>query len=270
MSLILQMTKHSYPCSPERLSPKLKTFFPLLLVFWLTAQAGGCASFQPLVSNFNIVSVADENQLSQQMSAEIAKTMTLVTDPALTAQVTRVGNKLVGALPAKQFNYRFYVVQDASPNAFTIPGAGIYVHTGLFKLATSEGEVAGVLAHEIGHAYERHPAKGLSRAYGLDYLSGLLFKQNKNQLQDLAVKFAKGGILTSYGRGDESEADDIAFDLLKKAGYSPDGLILFFKKLERISQSGTTPAFLRSHPPTPERIKRLENLKLQTARVPKV
>lgn len=242
----------------------------LFLTLFLALQSAGCASIQPLVSNFNIVSIEDENQLSQKMSAEITKSMTLVTDSALNAQVTKIGNKLVSALPSKQFNYRFYVVQDASPNAFTIPGAGIYVHTGLFKLATSEGELAGVLAHEIGHAYERHPAKGLSRSYGLEYLSGLLFKQNKNQLQELALKFAKGGILTSYGRGDEREADDIAFDLLTKAGYSPDGLIIFFRKLQQISKGGNTPAFLSSHPPTPERIQRLESLKLQTTHVSKV
>jgi predicted Zn-dependent protease len=243
---------------------KRNTFYALLFLI-ASLQTGGCASLQPLVSDFNIVSVEEENQLSQKMSGEIAKSMTLVTDPALNAQVTKVGNKLVNALPSKQFTYRFYVVQDASPNAFTIPGGGIYVHTGLFKLASSEGELAGVLAHEIGHAYERHPAKGLSRSYGLETLSGMLLKQNKNQLQQAALKIAKGGILSSYGRGDETEADDIAFDLLKKAGYSPDGLILFFKKLQQISQSGKTPAFLSSHPPTPDRIKRLENLKLQTA-----
>lgn len=236
----------------------------------LILLSSGCASIEPLVSDFNIVSVEEENQLSQRMSVEIARSMTIVADPALNAQVNKVGNKLVNALPLKQFHYRFYVVQDASPNAFTIPGAGIYVHTGLFKLAASEGELAGVLAHEIGHAYERHPAKGLSRSYSLDYLSGLLFKQNKNQLQALTLNYAKGGILTSYGRGDETEADDIAFDLLNKAGYSPDGLILFFKKLLQISKSGSTPAFLSSHPPTPDRIKRLENLKLQTGRISKV
>jgi len=248
----------------------IKRSFSYLFVLLGMFHLSGCAALQPFVSDFNIVSIEEENQLGQKMSSEIAKSMTLVTDPALNAQVNKVGNKLVNALPSKEFSYRFYVVQDASPNAFTIPGAGIYVHTGLFKLASSEGELAGVLAHEIGHAYERHPAKGLSRSYGLETLSGMLLKKNKGQLQQAALKIAQGGILSSYGRGDETEADDIAFDLLKKAGYSPDGLILFFKKLQQISQSGKTPAFLSSHPPTPDRIKRLENLKLQAAHVSKV
>ncbi len=268
MPMISAMPNTDFPGLPARQQFGGQSIRLFLLL--LPLALSGCAALQPLVSDFNIVSVDEENQLSQKMSAEIAKSMKLSADATLNQKVNTVGNKLVAALPSKQFNYRFYVVEEPSPNAFTIPGAGIYVHTGLFKLATSEGELAGVLAHEIGHAYERHPAKGISRQYGLEYVSGLLFKQNKNQLQQLALNYAKGGILNKYGRGDEREADDIAFDLLRKSGYSPDGLILFFKKLQQISKGSGVPEFLSSHPPTPERIERLEQLKLQTTHVSRV
>ncbi len=234
----------------------------------LTVSLGllsGCATVQPLIRDFNIVSLQDETALGQKMSAEVAASMPLVSDPALNQKVNAIGSRLVAALPSKPFDYHFYVVKDPSPNAFTIPGGRIYIHTGLLQFADDEEELAGVMAHEIGHAQRRHPAKGLSRTYGLDYLSGLLFKENKNQLQQMTLSFAKGTLLKSYGREDEREADEVGFYLMQRAGYSPDGLIRFFKKLAKVSSGGPLPAFLSTHPPTPERIQRLEGLRSQNA-----
>ena len=124
--------------------------------------------------------------------------------------------------------------------------------------------LAGVIAHEIGHAYDRHPAKGISRQYGISFLETLALKNNQSQIKELTMKLANQGILTKYGRDDENESDAIAYDLLKKSGYSEDGLLLFFKKLVKIQGSGGIP-FLSTHPPTSERIARVEQLKAADA-----
>ena len=246
---------------------RLRLGLSLCLVF----LASGCATLQPLIHDFNIVPLDQEKQLGQTMVKQIGAAKQLVSDPAPNQTVNRIGQKLVSALPSKEFDYKFYVVQDASPNAFTIPGGTIYVHTGLLNFVDSEDELAGVLAHELGHAYERHPAKGLSRSYGLDYLSSLVLKENKSKLKNMALQIAGGGILNKYGRDDENEADEIGYRLMSRAGYSPDGMILFFKKLERLSGSNGLPAFLSTHPATPERIRRLEALKTlpQSAQSPR-
>ncbi len=221
----------------------------------------GCAGISPLVEDFNVISVAQEQEMSTQMAAEISKQMTISNDPVLNQQVNQIGQRLVAALPDKQFNYEFRVVQDASPNAFTIPGAKIYVHTGLFKFVSDQNELAGVLAHEIGHAYERHPAKGMSRYIGVQTLSQLLFKDQQNRLGNIAINIAQNGALMKYGRDDEREADELGFYLLKRAGYNPpDGLRRFLIKLDQLAKSGSGPSFLSSHPPTPERIARLQAL----------
>ncbi len=242
---------------------KINTLRPLLLAApFILFQ--GCAALNPLVQDINVIPVAEENSASKQMEGEIAKQMVLVSDPAANQRVSSIGQKLVAALPKKQFNYRFFVIQDNSPNAFTIPGGAIYVHTGLLAFATSDDELAGVLGHEIGHAYERHPAKGMTRSLGAEYISKMLLKGNNNLAAKAALQFASGGVLNKYGRDDEREADDIGYYLIRRTGYSPDGLLRFMKKLQLVSND-TTPVFFRSHPPTAERVARLEALIKQPA-----
>ena len=243
----------------------MRRFFILMTVFVLIP---GCAYVNPLVEDFNIISIPQERTLGEQSAAEVAKQMTIVTDPALTSRVRKIGSRLVAALPDRQFDYAFSVVQDNTPNAFTIPGGKIYVHTGLLKFAGDDDELAGVIAHEVGHAYDRHPAKGMSRAYGVDYLSKLIFKGSQSQLKTLALQFAAGGLLSHYSRDEELRADSIGYQLAVKAGYRTDGLIRFFKKLMTLESKGTSIPFLASHPPTPERIARLQAMSQQGIAVP--
>ena len=235
-------------------------------VFALFFVLGGCAYLEPLVQDFNIISVSEERQLGQQFAEQISKEMVLVEDPQFTGPVRRIGSQLVAVLPHRDFDYHFYVVKDASPNAFTIPGGSIYVHTGLFKLVGDDSELAGVLGHEIGHAYERHPAKAMSRSYGADFLTNLLLgSKNNNQIRSAALQIAKGGILTRYSREEELVADEVGYHLIRRAGYPGDGLVRFLKKLQ---SQGSGLSILSTHPPTPERVARLEALQRQDQNIP--
>ncbi len=230
------------------------------LIFLLILMPS-CAYVQPWVEEFNVISVPAEIQIGQQAAAEVSKQMTLSQDPYLNQRVQNLGQRLVNALPHRDYAYEFHVVVDKSPNAFTIPGGKIYVHTGLINFAQSDDELAGVIAHEIGHAYQRHPAKGLLRQYGVDALTQLLFRGNQNQLQAVAVQIAQGGILNYYGRQEEFEADEAGFYILQRSGMRTDGLRTFFTRLQSLErQGGSRFAFLSTHPPTPERIARLQQL----------
>ncbi len=229
---------------------------------WICLAAlTGCAYLEPFVQDLNVISVPQEQEIGKQLEIEIAKEMKVLDDSPPLDYVNTIGQRLVASLPKRDFDYRFHVVEDKNPNAFTIPGGVIYVHTGLIDFAEDDSEIAGVLAHELGHAYERHPAKGLSRAYGVEYLSKLIFKDDANgQLKSLALGLAKGGLLSKYGRQDEYEADEVGYFLVKKAGYPTSGLLRFLRKIMKLEGSGGRPlAFLSSHPPTPERIARLES-----------
>ena len=231
-----------------------KNFLWLSLILF-----SGCAAVAPVVQNFNIISVEDEKKIGVEVRQEISKEMVIVNDPGMNNRVRSLGQRIVQALPRRDFDYQFYVVKEDSPNAFTIPGGAIYVHTGLLKFA-DDNELAGVLSHELGHAYARHPAKGLSRAYGVEYLTSLLFKGQPSGFQGIALQLAKGGVLLKYSREDEYQADELGYTFLRRAGMPTSGLLTFFRKLQNLQRGGVAIPFLSSHPPTPDRIARLEAL----------
>ncbi len=185
----------------------MRKLFIVLMLIGFT----GCETLSPYVQDFNIVSVQDETKMGQMLQAEVAKEMQLVSTASQVNRVNAIGQRLAQALPQQIFQHKFYVVKDDTPNAFTIPGGTIYVHTGLLNLVKSDDELAGVMAHELGHAYERHPAKSVSRAYGLDYISQLLFKNQTSNFRKITLQIVKGGVLTNYSREDEREADELGF-----------------------------------------------------------
>lgn len=226
-------------------------------IYWGLILFSGCAYLSPAVENFNFVSVQEETQIGAQMAATVSKQMKLIEGPS-TDRVRAIGSRLISQLPSQSFAYHFYVADDKTPNAFTIPGGTIYVHTGLLSFVDDENQLAGVIAHEIGHAWARHPARSISRQYGLDYLSGLLFPENQQKVKALALNLASTGFLMHYSRADELQADTIGFDLLKRAGFQSDGLLRFLKKIQTLEKSGSSLSFFASHPPTPERVARLE------------
>lgn len=228
---------------------------------------GGCAYLNPVIQEFNIVSVEEEKAIGDQVAKEVAKEMQIVSDPEPNLRVRSLGERLEAVLPQHPFDYQFYVVNNQTPNAFTIPGGSIYVHTGLLKFVDDDNQLAGILAHEMGHMYERHPAKSLSRAYGIERLSNLIFKGNQQkQFRDIALGIAGGSLLLRYSREDELEADEISYHVMRRAGMPTNGLLRFLIKLNRLQGSGFQIPFMSSHPPTPERIHRLEMLERGNAR----
>lgn len=230
----------------------------LALVLSLAVLSHGCESISPLVRDFNIIPVEQEKTIGQKMQTEISRQMKVVQGTDMNRRVDSIGSELVSVLPNREFAYRFHVVEDASWNAFTIPGGDIYVHTGLIS-AANDAELAGVMAHEMGHVYRRHPAKALSRAYGLQYLAGLVLPENTGKAQQLALQFAAGGLLNSYSRQDETEADEVAYYLMKRTRYPPQALITFFQKLQNAEGRGI-PTILSDHPATADRIRHLQDM----------
>lgn len=220
----------------------------------------GCAVLEPYVRDFNLVSVDEEKQMSTQMAAEVSKKMTIVTGTEMNQRVSSIGRRLAGQLPSQQFNYEFFVVQDNTPNAFTIPGGKIYVHTGLLTFVSNDNELAGVIAHELGHAYERHPAKNISRQYGAQTIEQLILRDPQGQLKKSALDIAAGGLLLRYSRQDELEADSDGFKLLCRSGYNTNGLTNFLRKLLTLQKSGRSLTILSTHPDTAERVTRLESM----------
>ncbi len=243
---------------------------------WLTASVTALALF--LVPNVAIAqqtvikassnkySVQDDVRLGQQAAAEIERQFPIMNDRDATDYIERVGQRLVDSIPAQfnqpAFNYRFRLVNARDLNAFALPGGPMYVNRGMIESARNEGELAGVMAHEISHIALRHAtaqatrqssAKSVLGTIGLILGGAILGGQTGAQLGGL---FAQGW-QTKYSREYESEADMLGARIMADAGYDPRDLANVFQTIQQEQSRGRAPEWLSSHPDPGNRYDRI-------------
>jgi predicted Zn-dependent protease len=203
------------------------------------------------------LTIPEERELGQQAERELRREFFFVRDATINRYVSEIGEQVLVAAGPQPFEYRFFVVEDDEINAFAAPGGAIYVHTGTILAARNVSELAGVIAHEIGHVVHRHVAENYNRQrstnllYQLGVVGASFF--GFGGLAQVGGGLAAMAVLNSFGRGAEMEADGFAVEHLPAAGYDPSGMVTFFETLQR--EGGTrVPAFLSSHPATEDRI----------------
>ncbi|HUO85010.1 MAG TPA: M48 family metallopeptidase [Thermoanaerobaculia bacterium] len=213
----------------------------------------GCSSG----GGFNIISLEEEWRLGQQLSADIARQMEIVSDPAANAYIQKVGQRIVARSQMANLPWNFHIVRNPEINAFNIPGGHVYVTTGLIAAADNAAEFAGVMAHEISHGVERHATEQVSRAYGLNLVAAVVLGQNPVVYQQILAQVVGAGTLAHYGREAEREADEMGVRLMYQAGYDPRGMVTMFEELLRHRQRspGGVERFFASHPLTESRIR---------------
>jgi predicted Zn-dependent protease len=206
--------------------------------------------------------VQDEKELGHRYQREIREQLTLMRDRVVVNYVRSIGSQLVEASPPSPFEFRFYVVEDESLNAFAIPGGAIYVHTGIIQKSHGAAELAGVMAHEIAHVTSRHIAKRFNQGRGTGLVANvaailiaiLTGNPYAAQAGQAGVGIAATAYMASFTREDEAEADRLAVKSMIKAGYDPQGLITLFQTLKAEEKGFRPPQFLVDHPATDDRI----------------
>ena len=159
--------------------------------------------------------------------------------------MNQIGQNLARTPEANAYPYYFKLVNDDSINAFALPGGPMYVHTGLLKAADSEGEVAGVLAHEMSHVALRHGAAQITKQQRYGALFGVIgalggtltADQNGNcgmlcQITQAGTSLGQNSLLMKFSRGYEHDADLNGARMMAAAGYNPIQLPQFFEKLQ--------------------------------------
>jgi predicted Zn-dependent protease len=186
------------------------------------------------------LSVPQERQLGAEMQREIRSQVVLVRDRVVNDYVSDIGNKIVRAAGPQPFEYRFHVIEDEDLNAFAAPAGYIYIHTGTIQKARNVSELAGVMAHEVGHVAERHIAENYNRMKntGLAHQALVLGAGIAGGGTAAGAANLLGGVagmayLNSFSRDAEVEADAFAVAVLPAAGYDPRGLVTFFETLQR-------------------------------------
>jgi len=170
------------------------------------------------------------------------------------AAINRLANELAREAGYKH-EVKVHIVEGGPVNAFTLPGSILVFYSDLIDRAKDSSQVAGVVAHEIGHVVHEHPTKGLVKAYGMDLLVKLL----TGGYTDILATLGTGGnvlLAMRNGRAFEREADATGVKLLEKRGLRADGVSSFFEQmLEKEPKDAAAAAGIwSSHPPTAERI----------------
>jgi predicted Zn-dependent protease len=217
------------------------------------------------------MSEAQEAEYGREVMRLIRADKDYLDDPEVVEYLNSLGDRLVAASPAPYRHFRFFLVRDASINAFALPGGYIGVHTGLISAARDESELAGVLAHEIAHVTQSHIARivDAQRGTALTTLAALAVailaaRADNSQVAQAAITTAQAVTMQKaldYTREHEKEADRVGLQTLSESGYDPAGMVSFFERLQsqgRLYES-QAPAYLRTHPLTHERMADLQN-----------
>lgn len=214
------------------------------------------------------ITVEQEIALGLQAAPEMASQYGgLHSDQVAAAKIKEIGQKLLQNSKAGQTPYRFefhLLADEQTVNAFALPGGQIFITAGLLKKLGTEGQVAGVLGHEIGHVVARHSAEQLAKAKLTQGLTGAAaiasYDPENPASQSGAVVAAMVGKLLNmrYGREDELESDRLAVALTAQSGYNPQAMIQVMRILEEASGGASGPEFAQTHPNPGNRVAEIE------------
>ncbi|HXI88542.1 MAG TPA: M48 family metallopeptidase [Blastocatellia bacterium] len=211
----------------------------------------------------NFYSLNKEVALGRQLAADVDRQGKFIEDPVVTEFVNRVGQNIALHSDAK-IPFTIKVLDSDDVNAFALPGGFLYVNKGAILAADTESELAGVMAHEIGHVAARHGVEQASKATLANYaMIPLIFMTGG--LGYIAYQAAQIGVpltFLKFSRNVESEADKLGAQYMWAAGYDPNNFLSFFEKLEKKEKHkpGTLSKLFGTHPPTPDRIVKVHDL----------
>jgi len=194
----------------------------------LAALAGAACQANPVTGKREVImmSTEREQQIDKQAAAQVAAQMGLLDSPELTSYVKSISTRLAVMSPRKDVTYEVNIVDTPEANAFALPGGSVFVSRGLLIITNSEDELANVIGHEIGHVAARHAAQRDARATGVGLLStvGMIAAVvagggEAAQALGMAAQMAGAGIIASYGRDQERQADELGQQFASRAGW---------------------------------------------------
>lgn len=205
----------------------------------------------------NKYKVQDDVKLGRDASRQVERQFPLLNDSQADRYVDSVGSRLVAAIPPEfrqpEFDYQFDVVNARDINAFALPGGPMYVNRGMIEAAKNEGEMAGVMAHEISHVALRHAtaqqtkmSNPLNQILGIGAILGGAVLGGQAGAQ--AGQIFAAGYFLRYSRDYETQADILGSRIMADAGYDPRDLANMFRTIEQQSGGGRAPEWLSSHP----------------------
>ncbi|HKC62750.1 MAG TPA: M48 family metallopeptidase [Pyrinomonadaceae bacterium] len=239
-----------------------QTLLVSLVALALFAMPLNATAQTKIALHSNKYSPQDDVKVGRQAAAEVEQQMPLLRDSEVENYISTIGNRLVAAIPPEfqhpEFHYYFRVVNANDINAFALPGGPMYVNRGMIQAARDEGEIAGVMAHELSHVALRHGTAQATKAAKYSILAGILGVGGAvlgGPAVGQVLQGSVGAYFLKFSREYETEADILGSQIMARAGYDPHDLANVFKTLEQ--QGGGGGGFLSDHPSPANRYERI-------------
>jgi beta-barrel assembly-enhancing protease len=244
---------------------KIQLIIALVVAAFSLFSYFGSSSVNPITGEKQHVggmTTKDEVAMGLQSAPQMAQQMGgLTQDARARALVAQVGAKVVAQSVAAKSGYpfKFHTLADTrTVNAFALPGGQVFITMALLSRLETEGQLAGVLGHEVGHVLARHSAEHIAKDQLTQGLTGA-FAMGAGSMSAAQIGQVIGQMtMMKYGRDDELEADTLGLRLMAEAGYDPRGLIRVMQILEKASGGSRQPEFQSSHPSPPHRIEEIK------------
>jgi len=233
-----------------------------LAVALIIATAVACAT-NPATGRrqLSLVGEGQEAELGREAAEQVRTSIGLYPDDRLQSYVNGIGQRLAAVSERPKLDWSFQVVDDAAVNAFALPGGYIYVTRGLLAHVNSEGELAAVLGHEIGHVTARHSVSQMSKAQlaSLGLGLGMILRPELASLGQVG-EVGLGLLLLKYSRNDENQADELGLRYLTRGDYPAAEMPKVLQMLQRVGEAenaGRVPGWLSTHPSPADRVTRV-------------
>jgi predicted Zn-dependent protease len=243
---------------------------PTRRAFVLSTCCGALAACAtaPLTGRSQLILLPEgaEMQMGLDTYRQILSQSRVSNDPTLTAQVTRVGQRIAEATGRTDYRWEFTVIDDKQVNAFCLPGGKVGVYTGILPLTQDDAGLAAVLGHEVAHAVARHGGERVSQGLlvqtGLAATQAALARNDPRTMRSVAALLGAGatvGLILPWSRAQESEADHLGLVYMAKAGYHPQAARdLWVRMADAGRGKERPPEILSTHPAPSTRIRQIE------------
>ncbi len=209
------------------------------------------------------ISTHREVEMGEDFAAQINRQLTLVKDPEVVRYIKVLGDSIASVADDRSLAWHFHVVDSKEVNAFAAPGGYVWVNRGLIERTTSLAQLAGVLAHEIGHVTMRHSVQQMQTTQRANVgltLACILTNVCDYGITNTAVQLGGGALFAKFSRDDERESDRAAVEYVIRAGISPQGIPEMFRILlkERDERVAGMQGWFSTHPLEEDRVRETE------------
>ncbi len=226
----------------------------LLITLIFTGCARNSAGNRGMISESQELALGEENfePLVQYQGGRY------IADPEVQNYVENVGYRLAKHSNRPDLPYEFAVINDSTPNAWSLPGGKIGINRGLLTELDNEAELAAVMGHEIAHATESHVVERMEKQYYMGAIMGVFSAVGGGEVVEAAAGIGTNMITAGFSRADEKEADALGMETMSRAGYDPQGAVELQEAFVRLSERGNGGwggGLFATHPPSKKRVK---------------